>query len=133
MQAIYGHRRRRVRTVVERQTPLEPDKYAMLDEIIKIYVPRDKVYAFRGLNEQWTNVVIDYKKSSLQVFLDAVQPGRFATGPESVRLAASCSLVFCDGAGHFRYFRQACTTIGHNLRQSSLVWRGEPGRARASS
>jgi len=51
---------------------------AMLDEVIGVYarhhecsLPKDKVYGFRELVPQWKeNLVVDYKRSNLEIFLD---------------------------------------------------------------
>lgn len=69
-----------------------PSEHATRDKITEIHVrkhwwenARDKFYAFCVLNEQWTNIIVDYKKSVLEVFLHTVQPGRFPMFPESIR------------------------------------------------
>jgi len=90
IQAIRGLRRRR--EVVgwdmggEASCPVdiemsERGDVAMLDEVIGIYaqhheckLPIDKVYGFRELVPQWKeNLVVDYKQSDLEVFLDVAK------------------------------------------------------------
>ncbi|KAI9865353.1 MAG: hypothetical protein M1813_002242 [Trichoglossum hirsutum] len=90
IQAIRGHRRRR--EVVgwdmggEASCPVdiemsERGDVAMLDEVIGIYAqhheckfPIDKIYGFRELVPQWKeNLVVDYKRSDLEVFLDVAK------------------------------------------------------------
>ncbi|KAI9775913.1 MAG: hypothetical protein M1839_000702 [Geoglossum umbratile] len=90
IQAICGHRRRR--EVVgwdmggEASCPVdietsERGDVAMLDEVIGIYaqhheckLPIDKVYGFRELVPQWKeSLVVDYKRSDLEVFLDVAK------------------------------------------------------------
>jgi hypothetical protein len=59
----------------------ERDDVAMFDEVIWIYaqhhecsLPKDKVYGFRELVPQWKeNVVVNYKRSDLEVFLDVAK------------------------------------------------------------
>lgn len=54
---------------------------AMFDEVIKVYaqhhecsLPKDKVYGFRELVPQWKeNLVVNYKRSDLEVFLDVAK------------------------------------------------------------
>lgn len=54
---------------------------AMWDEVIRISaqhhecsLPKDKVYGFRELVPQWKeNLVVDYKRSNLEVFLDVAK------------------------------------------------------------
>src|SRR5256885_6844270 len=54
---------------------------AMFDEVIGVYakhhecsLPKDKVYGFRELVPQWKeNLVVDYKRSDLEVFLDVAK------------------------------------------------------------
>jgi hypothetical protein len=54
---------------------------ATLDEVIEVYaqhqecrLPKDKVYGFRELVPQWKeNLVVDYKRSDLEVFLDVAK------------------------------------------------------------
>ena len=55
----------------------------MLDEVIKIYAqhhecswPKDNVYGFRELISRWKEkLVVDYRKSDLEVFLDVARLG----------------------------------------------------------
>lgn len=59
----------------------QPGDVAMLDEVIEVYAQhhecsllKDKVYAFRELVPQWReNLVVDYKRSDLEVFLDVAK------------------------------------------------------------
>lgn len=53
----------------------------MLDEVVTIYAkyhgcscPKDKVYGFRELVPQ---LVVDYRKTNLEVFLDVARLGSF--------------------------------------------------------
>jgi hypothetical protein len=54
---------------------------AMLDKVVEIYaqhhecsLPKDKVYGFLELVPQWKeNLVVDYERSDLEVFLDVVR------------------------------------------------------------
>jgi len=54
---------------------------AMFDEVIKVFAqhhecsrPKDKVYGFRELVPQWKeNLVVNYKQSDLEVFLDVAK------------------------------------------------------------
>ncbi|OXV07873.1 hypothetical protein Egran_04363 [Elaphomyces granulatus] len=87
IQTIRGHRRRR--EVVEWEMGgealsirmSERGDVAMLDEVIGVYaqhhkcsLPKDKVYGFRELVPQWKeNLVVDYKRSDLEVFLDVAK------------------------------------------------------------
>ena len=56
-------------------------KIVMFDNVIEVYtkyykcsLPKDKVYGFRELVPQWKeNLVVDYKRSDLEVFLDVVK------------------------------------------------------------
>jgi hypothetical protein len=57
---------------------------SMLDEVIEVFVlhheysfPKDKVYGFRELVQQWKeNLVVNYKRSGLEVFLDVAIYGQ---------------------------------------------------------
>lgn len=87
IQTIRGHRRRR--EVVEWEMGGEAlsikmskrGDVATLDEVIEVYaqhqecrLPKDKVYGFRELVPQWKeNLVVDYKRSDLEVFLDVAK------------------------------------------------------------
>lgn len=90
IQTIRGHRQRK--EVVEWEmggaAPYlisikmsEQGNVAMLDEVIRVYarhhecsLPKDKVYGFRELVPQWKeNLVVDYKRSDLEVFLDVAK------------------------------------------------------------
>lgn len=89
IQTIRGHRRRReVDWEVGGEAPYlmsirmsERGDVAMLDEVIGVYaqhhkcsLPKDKVYGFRELVPQWKeNLVVDYKRSDLEVFLDVAK------------------------------------------------------------
>ena len=84
---IRGHRRRREKVEWEMGGEVmsfkmsERGDVAMLDEVIQIYtqhhecsLPKDKVYGFRELIPQWKeNLVVDYKRSDLEVFLDVAK------------------------------------------------------------
>ena len=56
---------------------LEQGDVAMFDEVIKVYaqhhecsLPKDRVYGFYELVPQWKeNLVVNYKRSNLEVFL----------------------------------------------------------------
>jgi hypothetical protein len=58
---------------------------AMLDKMITLYaqhhecsLPKDKVYGFRELVPQWKeNLVVNYKRSDLEVFLDVAKLNLF--------------------------------------------------------
>jgi len=60
-----------------------PDSSSLsqFDEVIGVYakhhkcsLPKDKVYSFRELVPQWKeNLVVDYKRSDLEVFLDVAK------------------------------------------------------------
>jgi hypothetical protein len=89
IQAIRGHRRRReVGWEMGGEAPClmniemsERGDVAMFDEVIGVYakhhecsLPKDKVYRFRELVPQWKeNLVVDYKRSDLEVFLDVAK------------------------------------------------------------
>ena len=58
------------------------DDVGNFDEVLKVYAqhgckcPKDKVYGFRELIQAWKdNLVVDYEKSDLEVFLDAARLG----------------------------------------------------------
>src|SRR6266480_5129524 len=90
IQTIRGHRRRRevVEWEMGGEAPYlmsikmsERGDVAMLDEVIGVYaqhhecsLPKDKVYGFRELVPQWKeNLVVDYGRSNLEVFLDVAK------------------------------------------------------------
>jgi hypothetical protein len=89
IQAIRGHRRRReVGWEMGGEAPCliniemsERGDVAMFDEVIGVYaqhrecsLPKDKVYGFRELVPQWKeNLVVNYKRSDLEVFLDVAK------------------------------------------------------------
>jgi hypothetical protein len=60
----------------------------MLDEVIEIYaqyhdccLPKDKIYGFLELVPQWKNqLVVDYGRSNLEVFLDVCKLGLIEQG-----------------------------------------------------
>jgi len=99
IRAIRGHRRRREPEVeMPYQVGLETawqastgiagqGDGAMLDEVIGVYAqhhgcrePKDKVYGFCELVPQWKEkLVVDYKRSDLEVFLDVANLGLFET------------------------------------------------------
>lgn len=105
IRTIHGHRSRR--KVVKRNTeegalcPIsikmsENGDVAMLDEVIKIYAQhhecswlKDKVYGFRELIPKWKEkLVVDYKKSDLEVFLDVARLGLFDSKQHGGRYVA---------------------------------------------
>jgi len=85
IQTIHGHRQRRKVVDLEMEGVSnkisERGHFAMLDEVIRVYaqnhecrLPKDKVYGFRELVHQWKeNLVVDYKRSDLEVFLDVAK------------------------------------------------------------
>jgi hypothetical protein len=105
IQAIRGHRRRRepVLGIVEEPFQMETTlpgtgDDAMLDEVIMIYAkyhecscPKDKIYGFRELVSQWKEkLLVDYKKSKLEVFLDVARLGLFDPKQYGGRHVAAC-------------------------------------------
>ena len=89
IQTIRGLRRRReVEWEVGGEAPYlmsikmsERGDVAMFDEVIEVFaqhhecsLPKDKVYGFRELVPQWKeNLVVNYKRSDLEVFLDVAK------------------------------------------------------------
>jgi len=93
IRAIRGHRRRREPSwafgvegphVVSAGLPERGD-VAMLDEVVHLYAQnhectdfRDKAYGLRELVPQWNdNLVVDYTKSTSEVFVDVAKLGLF--------------------------------------------------------
>ncbi|KAH8621277.1 hypothetical protein IG631_24050 [Alternaria alternata] len=94
IQTIHGHRQRRkvMEWDIREDNPYpislkmsERGDVAMLDEVIGVYArhhkcerPKDKVYGFRELVSQWKEgLVVDYRRSDLEVFLDVAKLGFF--------------------------------------------------------
>ncbi|CAI6342359.1 unnamed protein product [Periconia digitata] len=107
IRTIHGHRSRR--KIVEWKMDgealysmnikmSEKGDVAVLDEVIRIYAKhhecsclKDKIYGFRELISRWKEeLVVDYKKSDLEVFLDVARLGLFDSKQYGGQYIACC-------------------------------------------
>ena len=122
IQAIRGHRRRRevgweiggeVSCLMNFEMSERGD-VAIFDEVIGIYAqhhecscPKDKVYGFRELVPQWReNLVVDYARSDLEVFLDVTKLDLFEPKKHGGWRVAFC-LWLAMGLGDFEKFKDS--------------------------
>jgi hypothetical protein len=83
-------------------------------------LPKDKVYGFRELVPQWKeNLVVNYKRSDLEVFLDVAKLDLFESKKHG-GIACSISFVVSNGIGRSREVQRLPTVIF----SLGLLWKG---------